>query len=95
MWVVLEHRRLSGRLARIPSAVRKRYEVWKSIVQNSGPQGLREMQGMRDEPLRGLWKGYRSSRLNRKYRVIYRVRAVEVLVLVVDVSAHDYGRKPP
>jgi len=93
MWHVLEHRRLSRRLAKIPVEVLKRYEKWKDIVHLSGPSGLRRIKGFNDEALRGDWKGHRSSRLNKQYRVIYKVRKEEVIVLVVDVTAHDYRRK--
>ena len=59
----------------------------------SGPQGLRLIKGFHDEALRGEWKGHRSSRLGLQYRVIYKVEAEEVEVLVVDVTPHDYRRK--
>ena len=71
----------------------KRYEKWKDIVSISGPDGLREIAGFRDEALRGEWKGHRSSRLNIQYRVIYKVEKDLVLVQVVNVSPHDYRRK--
>jgi toxin HigB-1 len=93
MWEVLEHRRAARRLDRLPAEVLVRYEKWKDIVRISGPQGLRMIKGFHDEALRGEWKGHRSSRLNFQYRVIYRVEADEVEVLVVDVTPHDYRRK--
>ena len=46
-----------------------------------------------DEALKGVWKGYRSSRLSKQYRVIYQVRKEIVSILVIDVNAHDYKRK--
>jgi addiction module RelE/StbE family toxin len=73
--------------------VLKRYEKWKDVVRLSGPRGLRSIRGFRDESLVGEWKGHRSSRLNRQYRVIYRVDRDRVVVKVVDVNPHDYGRK--
>jgi addiction module RelE/StbE family toxin len=90
---VLEHRRLARRLPQLPIDVLKRYEKWKDIVRISGPPGLKLIKGFCDEALRGEWKGRRSSRLNRQYRVIYRVEAEEVLVLVIDVTAHDDRRR--
>ncbi len=93
MWQVLEHRKLSRRLARLPEEIQKRYEKWKDIVHLSGPKGLRLITGFRDGALRGEWKGHRSSRLGQQYRVIYRVKREEVIVMVVDVTAHDYKRK--
>ncbi len=46
-----------------------------------------------DEPLQGEWKGHRSLRLGQQYRVIYQVLQEEVVVQVVDLTAHDYRRK--
>ena len=93
MWEIYENRRVSKALSGIPVQVLKRYEKWKDIVRVSGPQGLRAIKGFHDEALRGDWKGHRSSRLGQQYRVIYQVEAQEVLVYVMDVTAHDYRRK--
>ena len=93
MWEVYEHRRVLGRIRRLPIEIVKRYEKWKDMVEISGPAGLRLIKGLHDEALRGEWNGHRSSRLGLQYRVIYRVVAREVLVEVIDVTAHDYRRK--
>ncbi|HEX9756208.1 MAG TPA: type II toxin-antitoxin system mRNA interferase toxin, RelE/StbE family [Nitrospiria bacterium] len=93
MWAIYEHRRVSKQLNSIPNDVLKRYEKWKDIVTISGPQGLLKIKGLRDESLRGEWKGHRSSRLNQQYRVIYKVEKDKVLVEVVSVTPHDYRRK--
>jgi len=93
MWEVLEHRRASKQLDRLPKEVLKRYEKWKDIVSLSGPAGLRLIKGMHEENLRGQWKGYRSSRLGDQYRVIYRIEEQRVSVYVMDITAHDYRRR--
>lgn len=93
MWEVYEHRRVGRQLRKAPTEVLKRYEKWKDIVVISGPQGLRMIKGFRDEALSGQWRGHRSSRLNDRYRVIYRVESDRVIVEVVSVTAHDYRRK--
>ncbi len=93
MWQVLEHRRVVRRLPKIPVDILKLYEKWKDIVVISGPQGLRLIKGFRDEALRGDWKGHRSSRLGNQYRVIYLIEAQNVVVKVIDLTAHDYRRK--
>lgn len=92
MWDVLEHRKVAKSLAAAPVEVQKRYEKWKDIVAISGPQGLRYIRGFNDEALSGKWKGFRSSRLNIQYRVIYKVQKDQVLVQVEKVTPHDYGR---
>jgi proteic killer suppression protein len=93
MWEVYEHRRASKRLDRLPLDTLKRYEKWKDVVKISGPSGLRLIKGFHDEALRGKWRGHRSSRLGQQYRVIYKIEERKVLVLVVDVTAHDYRSK--
>ena len=93
MWLIYEHRRLDKQLAKAPIEVLKRYEKWKAIVEISGPEGLGIIRGLRDEALSGKWNGYRSSRLNKQYRVIYRVSGSELKVYVVEMTPHDYRRK--
>ena len=87
---IYEHRRISRQPDSLPTDVLKRYEKWKDIVAISGPQGLRKIKGLRDESLKGEWKGHRSSRLNQQYRVIYKVEKDKVLIQVVNVTPHDY-----
>ena len=93
MWAIYEHRRVDKQYGALPLEVRKRYEKWKDIVTISGPVGLRRIKGLRDESLKGDWRGCRASRLGQKYRVIYRVRNQQVLVQVISLTAHDYRRK--
>ena len=94
MWRIEEHRQADKELSsgRVPIEILKRYEKWKDIAMLSGPQGLRAIKGFRDEALSGDWKGYRSSRLNEQWRVIYQVIADALLVQVVRVTPHDYRR---
>lgn len=93
MWQILEHKRVSKSLKGAPIEVQKRYEKWKDIVSLSGPEGLRKINGLHDESLSGKWQGYRSSRLNIQYRVIYKVVKDQIQVRVENVTAHDYRRK--
>jgi addiction module RelE/StbE family toxin len=93
MWQILEHKRLDRRFKSLPLEVLKRYEKWKDIVSISGPDGLRAIRGFNDEALRGQWKGFRSSRLGLKYRLIYKIEATKVLVKVIDLTPHDYRKK--
>ncbi|MCP4601270.1 MAG: type II toxin-antitoxin system mRNA interferase toxin, RelE/StbE family [Proteobacteria bacterium] len=93
MWVIYKHRSVDKQLRSLPYDVLKRYEKWKDIVSISGPNGLKSIKGFKDEALRGKWKGHRSSRLNKQYRVIYTVENDKVLVKVMSVTPHDYRRK--
>ena len=93
MWTIQEHRNVDKELSgRVPMEILKRYEKWKDIASLSGPPGLRAIRGFHDEALAGKWKGYRSSRLNEQWRVIYRIVADALLVQVVRVTPHDYRR---
>ena len=93
MWTIHEHRNVDKDLSgRVPMEILKRYEKWKDIASLSGPQGLRAIRGFHDEALVGKWKGYRSSRLNEQWRVIYRTVADALLVQVIRVTPHDYRR---
>lgn len=92
MWEILEHRRLDKALASAPVEVQQCYEKWKDIVKISGPQGLRLIKGFKDEALSGTWKGFRSSRLNIQYRVIYKVKRDQVIVEVERITPLDYRR---
>jgi mRNA-degrading endonuclease YafQ of YafQ-DinJ toxin-antitoxin module len=93
MWEVYEHRRVAGRFSRLPTEILKRYEKWKDIVRISGPRGLKTIKGFHDEALRGKWKGCRSFGLGLQLGVIYQIEAQEILILVFDITAHDYRRK--
>lgn len=91
MWRIEEHRRVDKKLSKaVPVEVLKRYEKWKDIARLSGPPGLRQIKGFNDEALSGQWKGCRSSRLGKQWRVIYRVEGDVLLIQVLDVTPHDY-----
>ncbi len=90
MWQIYEHSKMAKQLQKTPSEVLKRYEKWKDIVRLSGPQGLRLIKGFHDESLSGNWNGFRSSRLNLQYRVIYQIDKDKILIKVMRVTPHDY-----
>ena len=93
MWEIYENNSLVKKFRKIPNEVLKRYEKWKDIVVISGPEGLRLIKGFRDEALKGQWKGYRSSRLGKPYRLIYKIKDKKLYVKVIDITPHDYRRK--
>ena len=92
MWEIFEHRKVEKSLKSVPVEVLQRYEKWKDIVYISGPEALKLIKGFKDEALKGKWKGYRSSRLNLQYRVLYKVIKDQILVQVEKVTPHDYRR---
>jgi len=93
MWGIYEHNALVRKLDKIPVEVLKRYEKWKDIVTLSGPRGLRLIKGFHDEALRGQWQGFRSSRLGKQYRLIYKIENKKLYVKVIDITPHEYRRK--
>ena len=90
MWLVYEKKSVVKNFKKIPIEVIKRYEIWKRIVEIEGIFGLRFVKGFYDEPLKGDWNGFRSSRLNIKCRVIYSVNGEEFEVYVIDINPHKY-----
>ncbi|MDT7043393.1 type II toxin-antitoxin system mRNA interferase toxin, RelE/StbE family [Candidatus Nitronereus thalassa] len=90
MWIVLEKKSVLKIIDRLPADVVLKYEAWKRIVELEGPAGLRQIKGFHDEALKGDWKGFRSSRLGRKWRVIYVIAKEQFEVFVVEVNPHDY-----
>ncbi len=93
MWKIYEHKGSLKRLKSLPTDILKRYEKWKDIVAISGPAGLKKIKGFNDEAYHGEWKGYRSSRLNIQYRILYKIENEQLYVKVIKVTAHDYRRK--
>ncbi len=92
MWEVYEHKKATKQLNKLPIDILMRYEKWKDIVAISGPGGLKQIKGFNDESLSGEWEGFRSSRLNRQYRVIYTIENEELYVKVFRVTPHGYRK---
>ena len=90
MWRIKEHRDIEKTSRAFPTAVVKKYEIWKGIVFRHGPEKLREFPGFHDEKLKGRREGQRSSRLSLQYRVIYTVEQNIVTVFVLEITPHNY-----
>ncbi len=75
---------------RAPLQVRQKYEFWKEQIEDGGPMGIRKWKGFYDHLLKGEWEGYRSSYLNKQYRVIYRIEAECRTVFVERIGPHNY-----
>jgi len=90
MWQLYEKKSLLKKIDKIPKHILKRYELWKSIVELQGLSGLREIKGFHDESLTGEWLGFRSSRLNIQWRVIYTIENDVCEIYVVDINPHHY-----
>lgn len=90
MYHVLEHTGVAKQLKKTPPEIQKNYVAWKRIVEWNGPQGLRRIKGFHDEALKGEWRGFRSSCLNRQWRVIYEIDRNHLMVYVVEINPHTY-----
>lgn len=90
MYTLLEHKEVVKTLRKLPKEIVKNYTAWKRIVELEGPSGLRLIKGFHDESLRGEWLGFRSSRLNLQWRVIYKADKKELIVYVVEINPHQY-----
>lgn len=93
MWTVFESKTAIKQLERAPAEIKRKFLLWRSIVQVDGPLGLRRVPGFKDHPLKGEWSGARSSRLNDQWRVIYFESDKKFEVLVLEVNPHDYRKK--
>jgi addiction module RelE/StbE family toxin len=93
MWAILENNKVNRQLKKCPKSILEEYEVWKKVVELSGPQALKKIPGYKDYALKGEWQGARSSYLNRQWRVIYLPNKKEVKIFVLEVNAHDYKKK--
>lgn len=93
MWQVFEKKTVQKVFRKAPEEVIVRYEAWKRIVELQGPLGVKAVKGFRDEALKGEWKGFRSSRLGRQWRVIYKVSEAGLEVFVIEITPHDYRKR--
>lgn len=89
-WTVHESPEAQKMLEKAPKAIIARYFAWRTFVEARGIFALRTVRGFHDEALSGQWQGFRSSRLNRQWRVIYRHVADQVVVFVERISPHNY-----
>ncbi len=90
MWEIYEKKHIQKTLKKLPQETLIRYEAWKRIVELQGPNGLKLVRGFHDETLKGKWKGFRSSRLGIKWRVIYKVQKDYLEVYVFEITPHNY-----
>ena len=90
MWLIFENKSLLKSFKKIPTHIKKEYEVWKRVIEMQGVQGLKNVKGYHDESLKGAWHGFRSSRLSLQWRVIYKAEKNKLEVFVIDINAHKY-----
>ncbi|MEA9356414.1 type II toxin-antitoxin system mRNA interferase toxin, RelE/StbE family [Bacteriovorax sp. PP10] len=78
-------------LSRLPKYIRDKAYEWAGSVEYAGLEEMRKKPGLHDEPLKGRLAGLRSVRLNRAYRLIYKLEKEAIIhVIVIEVNKHEY-----
>jgi toxin HigB-1 len=78
------------KLAKVPDFIRKKVVFWVFLVESNGISEVMKSPGFHDEPLKGDRRGQRSVRMNRAYRLIYRLLEDRVHIELIEVNKHDY-----
>lgn len=91
MWHVVEKKSVLKQVQKLPDAQKGRYALWQKLVEEFGPEKLRENPGRwNDHTLGGELEGQRASWLgSRNWRVRYRVEKTKNLVGVEKVGKHE------
>ena len=92
MWTIRLTKQSAKELDKSPKEIHIAFEAWRHIVEASGPDAVRLINGYWDHALKGEWAGSRASSLNESWRVIYVVGRSVVTVSLVRISHHDYRR---
>lgn len=89
---VILTKRAKKDLARVPSHILMKFKLWVDLVSYRGLEVARITPGYNDELLKGNLKGYRSIRLSRSYRAVYRqsLEGEIELIEVIKVNKHEY-----
>lgn len=74
----------------LPPTIRQKLLGWIFLVERNGIHEVSKSKGLHDEPLKGSRWGQRSIRLNRSYRLIYRIIEDHILIELLEVHKHDY-----
>ncbi|MBI2518843.1 MAG: hypothetical protein HYV97_00420 [Bdellovibrio sp.] len=78
------------KLTKVPDFIRKKVMFWVFLVESSGVAEVMKSPGYHDEPLKGERKGQPSVRLNKAYRLIYRIIEARIHIELLEVHKHDY-----
>lgn len=79
-------------LNKIPLHIKEHVYLWIDTVENVGIDQTRKLPGYRDKPLCGDRSGQRSVRLNKSYRLFYKITTKpEVQIIgILEINKHDY-----
>lgn len=83
-------RKFEKQLEKVPEHIRIKVQAWTWSVMEAGLRQTQQSPGLHDEPLKGGRAGQRSIRLNRSYRLIYRVIEKQIHIELLEVHKHEY-----
>jgi toxin HigB-1 len=83
-------KRFEKELKKVPDFIRKKVIFWIFMVETNGMAEVMKSPGFHDEPPKGERKGQRSVRMNKAYRLIYRVIEDRVHIELLEVHKHEY-----
>lgn len=83
-------RAFEKQLSKVPDFIQRKVVFWIFLVESCGLAEVMKQPGFHDEPLRGDRAGQRSVRMNRAYRLIYRIIQDRLHIELLEVHKHDY-----
>lgn len=87
---ITRNKSFDKQLEKVPDFIRKKVMFWVFLVETNGIAETSRSPGLHDEPLKGDRKGQRSVRLNKAYRLIYRMIADRIHIELLEVNKHEY-----
>ena len=87
---VIATKKFEKDLKKMPDFIQKKVIFWVFLVESQGIAETAKSKGYHDEPLKGSRKGQRSVRMNKAYRLIYRVLRGQVEIELLEVNKHEY-----
>ena len=89
-WQIIDYK-FKKEIDHLPAQCKKKYAVYKYVIEASGLQGLNKYPGFKLEMLKGSLKGIYSIRLNIAYRVLFSVNEDKEVIEITEVSEHEYN----
>lgn len=83
-------RKFEKQLDKVPENIRIKAQAWIWSAKEAGLRITQQSPGLHDEPLKGGRAGQRSVRLNRYYRLIYRIIEKQIHIELLEVHKHEY-----
>ncbi len=90
--IIVESKTSLKQIKRMPNYLIKKYQIWCNLLVEHGHSILLDFPGYHDEKLQGELADYRSSRLNKQWRVIYSVdqESKVTVINILKITPHKY-----